>query len=210
MDPLCDFCGEQRAMVYCRSDTARLCFPCDAYIHAANALSRRHLRAPVCDRCGSQPAIIRCLEDKVSLCQNCDRNGCLGIGPAHRRHILNCYSGCPSLVELSKFWSCILDSSSLNEEDGNWGWKIMPPNESSVNNCLEQGENSVRLNGLDGSKKLEPWMSSSSEVPNANSVVFGGYPQVGFQETNLSKVIFFLFNLYLFIFAFFSIIFLKC
>lgn len=200
MDPLCDFCGAQRAMVYCRSDSACLCFSCDVYIHAANALSRRHRRAPVCDRCGSQAAIIRCLEDKVSLCQNCDWNGCLGIGPGHQRETMNCYSGCPSLAELSRFWSCIFCSSSLNEEDVNWpGWKIMPTNESSVNNPWEQGENSsVRLNGLDSSTKFGPWMSTSSEEPNANSVVCSGDQQVGLQETNLSKVIFFLLSFYVF------------
>ncbi|RWW30903.1 hypothetical protein GW17_00004498 [Ensete ventricosum] len=29
MGPLCDFCGEQRPMVYCRSDAASLCLSCD-------------------------------------------------------------------------------------------------------------------------------------------------------------------------------------
>ncbi|KAJ8622199.1 hypothetical protein MRB53_030728 [Persea americana] len=186
-------------MVYCKSDNARLCFPCDGYIHSANALSRRHERALLCDRCGSQPAVIRCSEDKVdrvSLCQNCDWNGCLGIGLDHQQQTLNCYSGCPSLAELSGFLSCINDASLLNEMDGTWGSKIMTANENCVNNCWEQGGNGGsigltatdhRLNSLDSGEKLEPWVSSSSAIPNENSLVYDGEQQVGFQETNLFK-----------------------
>lgn len=193
MDPLCDFCGTQRAAVYCSSDSARLCFPCDGYIHSANALSRRHQRTLVCDRCGSQPAIIRCWEDKVSLCQNCDWNGCLG----HKQQTLNCYSGCPSLEELSMFLSCINDASFLNEVDGDWGSRMMTANENCVNNCWEQGGNdgsiglTVKggLNGLDSGEKLEPWVNSSSAMPNENSIVYGGDRQVSFQETNPAKVL---------------------
>ncbi|PKA59126.1 Putative zinc finger protein CONSTANS-LIKE 11 [Apostasia shenzhenica] len=45
VDPLCDFCGAETALVYCGADAARLCLLCDLYVHSANALSLRHFRA---------------------------------------------------------------------------------------------------------------------------------------------------------------------
>ncbi|KAL8238047.1 hypothetical protein R6Q59_019128 [Mikania micrantha] len=107
----CDHCGEARSMVYCRSDAAYLCLSCDLIVHSANALSKRHSRTLVCDRCNSQPALVRCIEEKVSLCQNCDwvaHNG----STKHNKQTLNCYSGCPSSLELSSIWSHISDSDS--------------------------------------------------------------------------------------------------
>ncbi|KAL1211995.1 Zinc finger protein CONSTANS-LIKE 9 [Cardamine amara subsp. amara] len=75
MGYMCDFCGEQRSMVYCRSDAACLCLSCDRSVHSANALSKRHSRTLVCERCNAQPATVRCVEERVSLCQNCDWSG---------------------------------------------------------------------------------------------------------------------------------------
>ncbi|KAL0354308.1 UNVERIFIED_CONTAM: Zinc finger protein CONSTANS-LIKE 9 [Sesamum angustifolium] len=65
MGYLCDFCGEQRSIIYCRSDAASLCLSCDRNVHSANALSKRHSRTLVCERCNSQPAFIRCIEEKL-------------------------------------------------------------------------------------------------------------------------------------------------
>lgn len=42
MEPLCEFCGVARAVVYCKSDSARLCLNCDVSVHSANSLSLRH------------------------------------------------------------------------------------------------------------------------------------------------------------------------
>ncbi|GER33563.1 zinc finger protein CONSTANS-LIKE protein [Striga asiatica] len=112
MGYLCDFCGEQRSMVYCRSDSASLCLSCDRNVHSANALSKRHLRTLICERCNSQPAFVRCAQEKVSLCQNCDWSGHAGpsTGPSHKRQAIHCYTGCPSASELSEMWSFLLDS----------------------------------------------------------------------------------------------------
>ncbi|KAI3809677.1 hypothetical protein L1987_19274 [Smallanthus sonchifolius] len=107
----CDHCEEARSMVYCRSDAAYLCLSCDRIVHSANALSKRHSRTLVCDRCNSQPALVRCIEEKVSLCQHCDwvsHNG----STKHSIQTLNCYSGCPSAVQLSSIWSFMSDSDS--------------------------------------------------------------------------------------------------
>ncbi|KAL2524816.1 Zinc finger protein CONSTANS-LIKE 10 [Abeliophyllum distichum] len=113
MGYLCDFCGEQRSFVYCRSDAASLCLSCDRNVHSANALSKRHQRTLLCERCNSQPAFVRCFEERTSLCQNCDWVGHPNSNesPAHKRQVVNCYSGCPSAAELSSVWSFLLDFS---------------------------------------------------------------------------------------------------
>ncbi|TVU28312.1 hypothetical protein EJB05_19825 [Eragrostis curvula] len=118
MAALCDFCGKQRSMVYCRSDAASLCLSCDRNVHSANALSRRHTRTLLCDRCSSQPAAVRCLDDSISLCQNCDWNGHDAASGAagHKRQAINCYSGCPSSAELSRIWSFVMDIPTVAAE----------------------------------------------------------------------------------------------
>ncbi|KAK4484309.1 hypothetical protein RD792_006886 [Penstemon davidsonii] len=111
MGYLCDYCREQRSIVFCRSDAASLCLSCDRSVHSANSLSKRHSRTLVCERCHSQPAFVRCIEERVSLCQNCDWMGHAGsnVSPAHKKQAVNCYSGCPSASELSAVWSFLLD-----------------------------------------------------------------------------------------------------
>lgn len=117
MGYLCDFCGEQRSLVYCRSDAASLCLSCDRNVHSANALSKRHSRTLVCERCNLQPAHVRCVEEKVSLCQNCDwlAHGTNPSSSTHTRQSVNCYSGCPSAVEFSSIWSFFSDIPSIGE-----------------------------------------------------------------------------------------------
>lgn len=114
---LCEFCGEQRSIVYCQSDAASLCLSCDRNVHSANALSRRHSRTLVCERCNSQPAFVRCIEEKISLCQNCDWMGHAGsnINLSHKKQAVNCYSGCPSASELSANWGFLLDLPTVED-----------------------------------------------------------------------------------------------
>ncbi|KAL9315929.1 hypothetical protein ACSQ67_016930 [Phaseolus vulgaris] len=117
MGYLCDFCGDQRSLVYCRSDAACLCLSCDRNVHSANALSRRHSRNLLCERCNLQPAFVRCDEEKISLCQNCDwlAHGSSPTSSTHKRQTINCYSGCPSAAEFSSIWSFFLDIPSMGE-----------------------------------------------------------------------------------------------
>lgn len=103
-------------MVYCRSDEAYLCLSCDRNVHSANALSKRHSRTLVCDKCNSEPACVRCVDEKLSLCQKCNwegHNGSNSGSGTHSRQTLNCYSGCPSAVELSSIWSFMSDSPAV-------------------------------------------------------------------------------------------------
>ncbi|XP_011100551.1 zinc finger protein CONSTANS-LIKE 9 [Sesamum indicum] len=147
MGYLCDFCGEQRSIIYCRSDAASLCLSCDRNVHSANALSKRHSRTLVCERCNSQPAFIRCIEEKVSLCQNCDWVGHAGsnISPGHKRQAVNCYSGCPSAAELSSIWSFLLDFPSVGDSTCEQGMGSMSITDNRSMDCQgPHGKNNVQ------------------------------------------------------------------
>ncbi|KAL1220615.1 putative zinc finger protein CONSTANS-LIKE 11 [Cardamine amara subsp. amara] len=114
MEARCDCCGTEQALVYCKSDSAKLCLNCDVCVHSANPLSQRHMRSLLCEKCFSQPASVHCLNEKVSLCQEChwDASNCSGLG--HNLQNLNPYSGCPSPADFTKIWSSILEPSVSN------------------------------------------------------------------------------------------------
>ncbi|KAL8511359.1 hypothetical protein ACS0TY_017959 [Phlomoides rotata] len=135
MGYLCDFCGEQRSVIYCESDAASLCFSCDRNVHSANALSKRHSRTLVCERCNSQAALVRCVDERISMCQDCDWMGhattpAPAPAPAHKKQAVNCYSGCPSAAEI---WSFLLDDSPDSTCEQGLGWMTIShkPAESS-------------------------------------------------------------------------------
>ncbi|GAV68437.1 zf-B_box domain-containing protein/CCT domain-containing protein [Cephalotus follicularis] len=148
MSYLCDFCGDQRSMVYCRSDAACLCLSCDRNVHSANALSKRHSRTLLCERCNSQPAFVRCAEEKISLCQNCDwtGHGTSTSASAHKRQTINCYSGCPSAAELSSIWTFVLDSPSVGDTACEQELGLMSINENSVKDSWDPSENAIGQN----------------------------------------------------------------
>ncbi|XP_052144307.1 zinc finger protein CONSTANS-LIKE 9-like isoform X2 [Oryza glaberrima] len=173
MDALCDFCGEQRSMVYCRSDAASLCLSCDRNVHSANALSRRHTRTLLCDRCVGQPAAVRCLEENTSLCQNCDWNGhgAASSAAGHKRQTINCYSGCPSSAELSRIWSFSMDIPTVAAEPNcEEGINMMSINDNDVNNhcgAPEDGRlldiaSTALMSDLPTGDKFKPLIGSSS------------------------------------------------
>ncbi|KAJ7960222.1 zinc finger protein CONSTANS-LIKE 9 [Quillaja saponaria] len=178
MGYLCDFCRDQRSMVYCRSDDACLCLSCDRNVHSANALSRRHSRTLVCERCNLQPAFVRCAEEKISLCQNCDW---LGHGPstsasAHKKQTINSYSGCPSAADLSTIWSFVLDLPSMGESTCEQELGLMSINENSSTNDWAPAEQNSSQN-ISGSDEVNDvrnmgnptaWIGSSS-MPESSS-----------------------------------------
>ncbi|KAL0008747.1 hypothetical protein SO802_010249 [Lithocarpus litseifolius] len=178
MGYLCDFCGEQRSMVYCRSDAACLCLSCDRNVHSANALSKRHSRTLLCERCNSQPALVRCAEEKLSLCQNCDwtGHGASTSASSHKRQTINCYSGCPSAAELSSIWSFVLDSPSAGESTCEQEMGLMSLTETGEKNARGPSESnmrqnissSVELNDVRGMDKSNVWVGSSL-APAVNS-----------------------------------------
>ncbi|XP_057954645.1 zinc finger protein CONSTANS-LIKE 9-like [Malania oleifera] len=172
MGYMCDFCGSQRSMVYCRSDAACLCLSCDRHVHSANALSRRHSRTLLCERCNSQPAFVRCVEERTSLCQNCDwmGHGVSTSSTTHKRQTIDCYSGCPSAAEFSSVWSFVLDIPTVDDSACERGFGLMSISKNSDQNCLDTPEINGRQDlsaaiGVNDSKKVDKssvWMGSTS------------------------------------------------
>lgn len=142
---MCDFCGEQRSIVYCRSDAASLCLSCDRNVHSANALSRRHSRTLVCERCNLQPAFVRCIEEKISLCPNCDwmGHGVSGAGSTHKREAVNCYSGCPSASELQTIWSFFQEFPPVGDSTCEQGLGSMSISECPMDSQDAQGKKTI-------------------------------------------------------------------
>ncbi|CAI9096386.1 OLC1v1032528C3 [Oldenlandia corymbosa var. corymbosa] len=188
MEPLCEFCGVLRAVVYCRSDTAKLCLHCDGCVHSANALSRRHERSLICDRCNSQPAFVRCMEEKLSFCQNCDWNGNGCTGPGHHREKLSFYNGCPSLSEFSRIWSSVLDAppadatsfggcssfgngTVLNVNENGMASSCSDLRDGNKGSSTNVGMVANRLNEIASYVKYEPWMTPPVIPPNPNFAV---------------------------------------
>ncbi|KAE8698481.1 zinc finger protein CONSTANS-LIKE 12-like isoform X3 [Hibiscus syriacus] len=206
MEPICDFCRGERAVVYCKSDSARLCLSCDGCVHSANLLSRRHARSLLCEICNSQSAVVRCLDEKLSLCQDCDRNGigCSSLG--HCREALNSYTDCPSLAEFRIIWSSVLRTSSPAVVDVDGPLGASPANENCFADCLNQTEQGgsfelagTSLNELDSCSEMKPSMELTSLIsPNANYVpyyrdgehLFSGEPSMpnGYSDLRDCKV----------------------
>ncbi|KAE8009589.1 hypothetical protein FH972_006018 [Carpinus fangiana] len=98
---LCDYCSDATALLYCRADSAKLCFLCDREIHSGNQLFSKHTRSPLCDACDSSPASVFCSTESSVLCQNCDwERHRLSLSPVHNRRPLDGFTGCPSVSEL--------------------------------------------------------------------------------------------------------------
>ncbi|TKY63005.1 Zinc finger protein CONSTANS 14 [Spatholobus suberectus] len=98
----CDYCDSKPALLFCRADSAKLCLVCDQHVHAANALSLKHVRYQICDGCKSDTAAVRCSTDNLVLCHHCDSDAHGGGAVAHHhRHRLHGLSGCPSVPEIA-------------------------------------------------------------------------------------------------------------
>lgn len=101
---LCDFCGENTALLYCRADSAKLCFTCDREVHSTNQLFTKHTRWLLCNLCDSCPASILCCTESSVFCQNCDweshNNQLSAVSSVHERRPLEGFNGCPCVAEL--------------------------------------------------------------------------------------------------------------
>ncbi|KAL6564250.1 hypothetical protein OROMI_015700 [Orobanche minor] len=100
---LCDFCNETKALLYCRADSAKLCFNCDREVHSTNQLFRKHSRFLLCNSCNSSPSSIFCCTESAVLCENCDWETHKNFGSIHDRRPLEGFNGCPSVSELLNF-----------------------------------------------------------------------------------------------------------
>lgn len=98
---LCDFCGDLRAVLYCRADSAKLCLKCDHKVHSTNQLFTKHTRSVLCDACDSSPSSIFCSTHCSVLCQNCDwESHRISQSTVHDRRPIEGFMGCPSVAEL--------------------------------------------------------------------------------------------------------------
>ncbi|KAJ4886022.1 Zinc finger protein CONSTANS-LIKE 9 [Raphanus sativus] len=189
MGYMCDFCGEQRSMVYCRSDAACLCLSCDRSIHSANALSKRHSRTLVCERCNAQPATVRCVEERVSLCQNCDWSGHNNNNNSstnhHKRQTISCYSGCPSSSELASIWSFCSDLAGQSVCEQEMGMMNIDDDGQTNQNCNEDKKDVV----VGSSSKPETSFAAhanSSFVKDVGVCEDDFYDNLGMDEVDLA------------------------
>ncbi|XP_027934468.1 zinc finger protein CONSTANS-LIKE 13 isoform X2 [Vigna unguiculata] len=98
----CDYCGDFTALLYCRADSAKLCFFCDRKVHFQNQLFSKHSRTQLCDGCGDSPASVLCYSENSVFCHHCDfqtHNHHL-LSHQHQRKPLQAFSGCPSVTQM--------------------------------------------------------------------------------------------------------------
>ncbi|KAL2510583.1 Zinc finger protein CONSTANS-LIKE 13 [Abeliophyllum distichum] len=149
---MCDFCGETKALLYCRADSAKLCLVCDREVHSTNQLFKKHTRCLLCDECDSLPVSIYCCTESLVLCQNCDWEKHDNCRLIHDRRPVEGFNGCPSVSELMS----ILGFEDLGkkkllgdwEEGGNEGlfsdfliWET--PSILSLDDLIVSSDNSV-------------------------------------------------------------------
>ncbi|XP_057718041.1 zinc finger protein CONSTANS-LIKE 13 [Arachis stenosperma] len=97
----CDYCNSSRSVLYCRADSAKLCFKCDREVHSTNQLFSKHTRTLLCDSCYDSPASILCSTESSVLCHNCDwESHNLSLPTVHERGPLEGFTACPSVSEL--------------------------------------------------------------------------------------------------------------
>ncbi|MED6155258.1 hypothetical protein PIB30_003442 [Stylosanthes scabra] len=97
----CDYCNSSRSVLYCRADSAKLCFACDREVHSTNQLFSKHTRTLLCDSCYDSPASILCSTESSVLCHNCDwESHNLSLPTLHERGPLEGFTACPSVSEL--------------------------------------------------------------------------------------------------------------
>ncbi|KAL4585174.1 hypothetical protein LXL04_009789 [Taraxacum kok-saghyz] len=167
MEALCDLCSVARAVVYCKSDAAKLCVQCDNRVHSANSLSSRHTRSLLCDNCNLHPAVTHRLFDKMFLCHVCDlnENRC-SSGQGHSIEELNAYSGCPSDEEFLNILSTIRGGGPTNDP------QFHPISSLNLNDNIINDQNNEEqmglvashLNDLTSAVKFDPWIVDPSSI----------------------------------------------
>ncbi|XP_023512378.1 putative zinc finger protein CONSTANS-LIKE 11 isoform X3 [Cucurbita pepo subsp. pepo] len=173
MEPQCEFCGVEKAIVYCKSDSGRLCLHCDYIVHSANSLSRRHLRSLLCDKCNAHPAILRCMDDKVSLCQGCDWSADDCSSLPQRTHLLHSYTGSPSTSEFSRICTSLLDSTSCTTAfDATADWTSLTTPYVIADSIdltdVEAPSAAENLNDVQTCCKFETWIAAPASASPEN------------------------------------------
>ncbi|KAL1292637.1 hypothetical protein HN51_053204 [Arachis hypogaea] len=136
----CELCKE-KASLYCASDSAFLCWKCDATVHNANFLVARHRRRLLCFNCNSFAGV------HIS-------------GASSRRTAANCRSCSPTEIHYS-------DEEEEEEEEDNSLCSSPPSSSSSSSACVSSSEpragNKIRTKYLP-EKRIRTVTSSGSAV----------------------------------------------
>ncbi|KAI7758177.1 hypothetical protein M8C21_032575 [Ambrosia artemisiifolia] len=116
MDRYCEYCVNLRSVIYCKADAAYLCLSCDAKVHSANPLSKRHHRTLICDTCRRRPTYVRCYDHQRFMCRGCDLSQ-HDTSSQHIKRVMSSYVGSPSAHDLGALWGFDLsrfgDGSSI-------------------------------------------------------------------------------------------------
>ncbi|XP_058091773.1 LOW QUALITY PROTEIN: putative zinc finger protein At1g68190 [Magnolia sinica] len=170
MNRNCEFCGKSRPSVYCKSDAASLCLPCDAQVHSANSLSKRHIRAFLCEGCGTQPAFIWCVDHRLFMCHGCDRSSHEVVsGGPHQKRAVSCYMGCPLARDFAALWGYELKGLLRGDDSRAWGV-------SSKFSSVVMGANNTET-----LREFRPLMEESTSTSGLDSMasIFGGGGDTG-------------------------------
>ncbi|KAI4357730.1 hypothetical protein L6164_001661 [Bauhinia variegata] len=159
MEKVCEFCTALRPIVYCRSDGAYLCLSCDAKVHFANALSRRHLRALVCDVCRYHLAYVQCLNHQMLICRGCDQK-LHNNSTQHQRRPIRSYMGCPSAKDFAALWGFQLNEIENNPHQDQLASNLGGSADFNAVNISEQPSIATGGPSMESKVKLEGGSSS--------------------------------------------------
>ncbi|CAA7054119.1 unnamed protein product [Microthlaspi erraticum] len=137
--PMCNCCNVERANVYCKTHSARLCCQCDWTLHNVTVNSPDHSRFLLCNNCVSQPAAVQFLEQGFNLCQTCVSNANVTSRFLLCNASINKNSCPPDPLDLDS--SC--SSSSFSFID--WGFPFvslpLPPNNGDLSSSSKFFQN---------------------------------------------------------------------
>lgn len=178
MEKICEFCTAFRPVVYCKADAAHLCLSCDAKVHSANTLSKRHLRTLLCDSCRNPLAYIRCLDHRMFMCHGCDQS-LHDVTSKHQRRAISSYMGCPSAKDFVALWG--LELSEL--EDTGF------PNQFASTSCGPSYPSADKLD-ISGPSSLQITDSSVASRESSVTSVSGEVPETGSssQRSRVSQI----------------------
>ncbi|KAJ8560154.1 hypothetical protein K7X08_004212 [Anisodus acutangulus] len=118
----CELCNDE-ATLFCPSDSAFLCFSCDAKVHQANFLVARHLRLAICSHGNILTKDHYSPCSRPALCPSCSRNSSAesDLGSLSSSSSSTCVSRTQSCATTQKNTSSsdrkqLLDSSNSGNE----------------------------------------------------------------------------------------------
>jgi len=153
MQRKCELCSNV-ATIYCGSDQASLCSPCDSKVHSANFLVAKHSRTLLCHVCQSQTpwaASGAKLGPAISVCQTClcaktrDERG------LRQRDVMNIDGG------HDQDHDDVLDDDDDDQHDGDGDVDVADNDNDNLDDDDEDDDDED-----DGDNQVVPWSYSVS------------------------------------------------